>query len=1299
MPNKSKQKKWRKGQSCVTNPEKSTHRAAARNRFFRVQTGASCLTIDAVEKHEAKEEETAFEETAQFDKLSISGLSTKTGATAATNLTNCTNVSFEKIIQRFSTSNVAAHKEVLSVLAAMSEVIRGEGASETDTAYFALLMSSLNSDTFQNDQSLSAALFLLGLVIKRVPSAVLKSSFSDTVKVLLKVLVKQTDTAAPSLYRSVLVCLSELLKVQDLSVWNEAETQHVYQAVLSLVISSKAKVRKVAHECVSSVLHQSACMSSLNAPDHHPVASLTASFCVSTLRGESQGHATASLHTLELLKSVMGEFTRSQLKTICETLLQLMTLSNMMLREVTMKTFSSMFSSERRHENLTADYNAKIITALHDYKPDDSDTNAMKIWLDVMLQAHLNLFRLDVSLALGHLPRIFLATFKCLQTSALAKTALNTITTLLTDCIEPARDVIVKMIVDCQASGATSCSTPIHKIMRCVESGLGYQYFASWDMVLTIIMQFFEILGKNCNMMMRKCLKSLAELRDSSGFQYKDQLDKAIGMAVKTMGPKVVLETIPLGITGDSSDNLMQSWLLPVIRDHVQGTQLSFFISYFLPLAEKMDKKIIELRHANRSVEWKVSEALQAQIWSLLPGFCTRPTDITESFPLLAKTFGTAIRDKPSSRLELLNALRKLINSSMEKENEQQVVARYAQNFLPILFNLYLSQKSQHKDASLLAVLETIKVFLKITNETLLQQYSDMCYEKLSNPDIESDQKYLLMDIAIRLVPHLNEASLNLFLNFACEQIKNSNKTQQKKAYRILEEIFSGRSETCQRLVALRLKSIQEQLVTSLSCTSPSSKAARLHCIMFLIKHLNTPSFELIKLVLPEVVLCTKATGVKARQAAFSLLTDMAHTYIDWSTSLTDADALCKYTTQLMAGLAASSPHLIACTLLALTRIMFDLKDGVSMQLLTAVVDSLTILLTSNSREVIQAALGLVKALFSAFANNKFSHFLHKVVSKIMTLKEPMRLHFRTKIKNFFTRLVRKYGFELVVSMVPESERKFVSSIHKANERAKRLRKTSTAMDTSDEDEDTQVKSRPESFNDVLQECHSNDDDVDYDMSESKNIRKDKSNKKTRREKKGAWLKEDEDIVDFMDSSAAKKIITTRPSSKTVVVNQEEKSREGSFKRAADGRLIITDQGADSIHTKGSLSQPIEKDMNVDLLSSKGKNLKRKQLEKESFSNEEEDNCKKMKYTAGGHGIHRPVKKMSDKSKDYQSKPVTKDHRSKEKLDPYVYLPLKFQSLNKRKKAKSSGQFKNLVKGARQGASKGQKLRRKKEKN
>ena len=59
------------------------------------------------------------------------------------------------------------------------------------------------------------------------------------------------------------------------------------------------------------------------------------------------------------------------------------------------------------------------------------------------------------------------------------------------------------------------------------------------------------MLGKPSYPIVKKCLLSLADLRDSYKFPHKSELDEVVGMAVKTMGPRLVLEAVPLQITGE----------------------------------------------------------------------------------------------------------------------------------------------------------------------------------------------------------------------------------------------------------------------------------------------------------------------------------------------------------------------------------------------------------------------------------------------------------------------------------------------------------------------------------------------------------------------------------------------------------------------------------------------------------------------------------------------------------------------------------------------------------------------------
>ena len=93
-----------------------------------------------------------------------------------------------------------------------------------------------------------------------------------------------------------------------------------------------------------------------------------------------------------------------------------------------------------------------------------------------------------------------------------------------------------------------------------------------------------------------------------------------------------------------------------------------------------------------------------------------------------------------------------------------------------------------------------------------------------------------------------------------------------------------------------------------------------------------------------------------------------------------------------------------------------------------------------------------------------------------------------------------------------------------------------------------------------------------------------------------------------------------------------------------------------------------------------------------------------MKYQAGGSGIHRPIRggkkevaKVAENTygSEYRSTKARGDVKRKGKPDPFAYVPLNKSTLNKRKKAKFEGQFKNLVTAAKKGADTGSKKKAK----
>jgi ribosomal RNA-processing protein 12 len=242
-----------------------------------------------------------------------------------------------------------------------------------------------------------------------------------------------------------------------------------------------------------------------------------------------------------------------------------------------------------------------------------------------------------------------------------------------------------------------------------------------------------------------------------------------------------------LHLTGTIQDvQLEQSWLLPLLRDNITHTELNHFLAYFLPIAFQLQTtgecKIVwlleliwlilaeNLREKGDVTNATVLFTLQDQIWSLFPGYCSYPTDISTSLKLIAKGIGTSLTKRADLRLYLLGGLRNLIskpNNGMQivffdilvhkiliwVENDQQEVGKYAKNYLPLLFNLYTSEKwNQSRDPVRQSVFETIKRYLTITDSSLCQTFFDKSLEKMQNTDIDQITLY-----ETKLVFYFNE--------------------------------------------------------------------------------------------------------------------------------------------------------------------------------------------------------------------------------------------------------------------------------------------------------------------------------------------------------------------------------------------------------------------------------------------------------------------------------------------------------------------------------------------------------------
>ncbi|KAG9275329.1 RRP12-like protein [Astyanax mexicanus] len=1266
-----KLKRWKKGHSSDSNPQTSRYRQAARSRFFSRPSEKSNLTVDALKLHNELQTGT-LERGGDGDAMEEAAFTERTSGTFLSGLSDCSNLTFRKV-QRYWESNSAAHKEICAVLAAVTEVIRSQGGKETETEYFAALMTTL--EAVESSESLAAVAYLLNLVMKRVPAAVLIKKFSDTAKAFMEVMSKQAGTDSVSAVRWILSCLATLLRKQDLSVWGYPSTLQVYHGLLSFTVHAKPKVRKAAQQGVCSILRGSDCMFIDNAPSHHPAAVTTAKYCIKEMeQAGGNKEDTTTLHVLGLIKELINTFPLSSVKSCCETLLRVMTLSHVLVTAGAMQAFHKLFSSKPSSSSMSAELNAQIIMALYDYVPSENDLQPLLAWLTVMEKAHVHLSSLQSSLSLGHLPRLFAAAMSCLLSphTQVVSAATQTLKTLINECVAPHMAEIGPVL----PSTSTGNGLSVIKMFRVVEEGLSYRFHATWPFVLQILGCFYKAAGKQAHPIMIKSLQSLSDLRVTPSFPFCGELDLAMGAAVESMGPQVVLSAVPLQITGIDDDmEFPRSWLIPVIRDHVKNTQLSYFTSYFLPLASTLKQKAEELEKSGQKLCAKVYQTLQLQIWTMLPGFCNKPTDLISSFKNMARSLGMAISERPELRMCIYQSLRTLIYKSCETEEEKAEVGRFAKNFLPILFNVHTQQPTPGEtDPSRLAVLDTIKAYLTVTDQKMVSSFLQKATEKLSSPDSTEFTRHSVMDLVVTMAAFVDGETMTQTYDLIKPYLESKDSAIQKKAYRVLEEMCGGERETCKKFVQGNLEQLKQVLLDNLKSASSPAKRPRLKCLIHIVKQLNEEHKDFLTALLPEVIICTKEVSIGARKNAYSLLVEIGNAFIQFSGN--SKEAINEYLGHVYIGLTGSVT-MITCTVLALTRLVYQYKDTLDVSPLEQLLHNVCLLLSSRTREIVKACLAFIKVILFILDVKVLASHVSVIMEGITNMKEDMRRHCRMKLKSIFTKLVRKFGYELVKSMLPAEHHKVLANIRKVEARTKRRKLLSKDEEDESDSEDNAPKAKTNSIEDILAE-------TDSDDSEDEGPKK--GQKKPIKQKAKAWLKEgvSDDPLNFLDPKASQRVLATNPDlKKTAKV-------EHGFKVTSDGRLIIKEDDEDDGAKDDD--QDIE-----DILKEAGVKTKKTQKRKieDDMDDDDMDVEPQMKYKAGGIGIHRPLGGRQESGSEYKSKKGKGDIKKKGKCDPFAYIPLQKAQLNRRKKAKLQGQFKGMVRGAKKGALLGKKMGKK----
>uniref|UniRef100_A0A5K4F249 NUC173 domain-containing protein n=2 Tax=Schistosoma mansoni TaxID=6183 RepID=A0A5K4F249_SCHMA len=483
----------------------------------------------------------------------ISDVSFISWASAAT---ECTNPTFKTALSR-PWPNISMHRDVLSVLAAVTKTIKDNGGKESPTEYYAALLTLIN----ESSEKVAVAYLLKLVMCKAVEDSLLRKTCGEAAKTLIKLLSSHNINTDACLIKSVLTCLGKLLRAQSYDSWSTESIRHVYRHVLRFVDSEKPSIRKSCHSSIVDILGSLNVVSLTGDVIFHPACHQTQEHLCSVIRQETRQlisslhtkdvHCTRLLHCLDLLTSIMPLLPSKDVKLAFECVLELANFPNPLVVTKVFHSFKTMFDSKPSLKTLPIDIAARLLTALYSCRPNDpnvftiSSTNntctgvdALVSWMLALISGCAYLCGLsllavktednELKKTIENVERFSIQRLANEHLDRLVKTLMSLlISTPLPQLREPVTqklnqlftEVVHPQLVSCQLADILPDFIP--NVLCNFITGLQYTHYEIWNHMLCLIGRFTMIISKvfpfdtmlNFNSLV-ELLKVILHLRD-----------------------------------------------------------------------------------------------------------------------------------------------------------------------------------------------------------------------------------------------------------------------------------------------------------------------------------------------------------------------------------------------------------------------------------------------------------------------------------------------------------------------------------------------------------------------------------------------------------------------------------------------------------------------------------------------------------------------------------------------------------------------------------------------------------------
>ncbi|CAJ0919855.1 unnamed protein product, partial [Mesorhabditis belari] len=1206
-----------------------------------------------------------------------------------TTFTACTNPTFD-VVHRLWKSGSSLQKEVLAVLSAGAEIIKQHSGTETDVEYYAVFLTTLESTSAEDVPRAAAAAFLLHLIVKKVSKEVLQRQFSRSIKILADALMLYSDSDdGGAVLKYLLATLGVVLRAQPSVVWGNSENRNIILLIASLCAHEKPRVRTMARKVVRTVLTDP--VTSLENGLHAAAGTIgeyiDEQLCLSL---EEKTSSTDVTRYLCLLEGIMHKMPVSIFQRLATNILKGLIAADSQVKCAGLQCLHRALQNQPSDAALSPETNKLLIISLRKLAPSPSEVAVCAYWIQALVEAHVCLSYKMKSESILMLPETM---------------------ELITPFFQVGNDELCRVVVQVLSRLVEQCiqeeEMPARKLLSLLESSLTGFSAIVWKHIFKTMTFLFQISGSALlSDEFVKALRTMARLREEDSCFCKQEIDFTIGAAVRYVGVQHVLNVLSLQIDPDAPvlpTDFRRSWLLPIFRVNIRNAPLSLFIKYFLALASKLNKRMTD--DVNKIIS-RAYSIVQSQLWDLLPSFLASASDFEESFPQLAKVLGVALTERVDLRLIILTGLRAALRFALAPDapiSRRETMARYAENYLPILFNLYVNDGDNDMSSAncgiRLSTLSAIGLYVEISQKEILSTYTEKAIERLkgceaTKTDVEdkwrnNNTRKRIADILIAFVKAVTPADVQkIFSTMLPFFNQPSDYSMQKKAYRILGEVLKKSNEPeIADLFQGTQGPLYEILLKSYDEISAPARAAHQEAVLFVVYSLDTYE-ELKEFCLKAIdltILCLeKANSMPCREGASNTFQAMCTRLIEKGSEVgqTPSEILYPIFTRIFEmntpkangkeiRLEISRACLVALNILAQKHVKVLNASHLS-RLISQGCSTL-----AETRPTIRVlGIRLIRVLVNKmpeFALQQYRDiilqgFFDQSAGDDVTsqVRKANRILLESFVDHFGENALEKYTDKVewlkqIRNIVKTKRRKARKAAGLANEEG----------EENDDDDGVSVagsraSARTAGADTILHLLDDSDDEEENEEEEDK-----------RSQVKSVWLKEDEgDVHDLLDRNMLlDKVSTINPTllAKREARLTERKKKNYGFAVTKDGKLIIDDDEEEEKASKRKKKSDDNDDLSDLLGDKKGKKGAARE-EKDDYDEEEEDKKSRVsstsrmttgtsksfasRYKPGGTGIHRDLSRPIATPKR-KGKAGGDSIRKTQPMEPYAYVPLK----------------------------------------